>query len=277
MTTVIAHRGAWAETGLAEQTRASFTAAFAVGADGVECDVRLTADDEVVCHHDATVERSSNGAGAVHELTLAQLRALDWQTDQGDGIVTLAELVDIASAAGRPVLLAVELKHPNASGTRIDEHVLEVLASKGWNPRTATIGAVTVDLMTFNPESVPVLARGVDLSAVTMLTAAATLDDVAYAFEGPVDAAARDDLQRQLREALTAGRALIDDGVIGGAGPDIDLVRREPDTVRRWIAAGRRVRVWTVDDEADLQRCLDLGVTEIETDLPQQLLRTLGR
>ena len=277
MTTVIAHRGAWAETGMPEQTRAAFVAAFALGVDGAECDVRLTADDEVVCHHDATVDRTSNGVGAVGDFTLADLRALDWGTDPGQGIVTLAELLDIAAASARPVSVAVELKHPNPCGTRVDERVIDVLAERGWDPSTSACGDVSIDLMSFNPESVPVLARSVDPRHIIMLTTEASVDDVAYALDNAAGAATSTELQQRLDAALSAGRALIDDGMVGGAGPDIDLVRREPDTVRRWISRGLRVRVWTVDDHDDLRRCLDLGITDIETDRPEAMLRMLGR
>ena len=261
-----------------EQTRAAFAAAFALGVDGVECDVRLTADDEIVCHHDATVDRTSNGVGAVGDFTLADLRALDWRTDPGQGIVTLAELLDIAAASARPVSVAVELKHPNPSGTRLDERVIDMLAGFGWDASTSACGNVSIDLMTFNPESVPVLARSVDPRHIIMLTTAASVDDVAYALDDDAaDAATSTELQQRLDAALSAGRALIDDGMVGGAGPDLDLVRREPETVRRWISRGLRVRVWTVDDHDDLLRCLDLGITDIETDQPEAMLRMLGR
>src|SRR5699024_1378738 len=60
---VFAHRGA--STQYAEHTRAAFSHALAVGADGVETDVQITADGVLVCWHDSTVNRTSNGQGAV--------------------------------------------------------------------------------------------------------------------------------------------------------------------------------------------------------------------
>ncbi len=269
---IIAHRGAWAETGHPEQTRASFEAAVVVGADGVECDVRLTADGEVICHHDATLERLTGSALVVHESTLAEIRALDWPTGSG-GPVTLAELIDIARTAGRPFVLAIELKHPNPLGVAIESAVLRVLDGAGWNAAASRIGDITVSLMTFNPESLPVLLEAVPSPHITLLTADAVLDDIAYAVDASeADAAARAALEAQLAAALAAGRALIDAGAVGGAGPDIDLVDREPDAVRRWVAAGRVVRVWTVDEPAQAARCAALGVQQLETDRPAALL-----
>jgi glycerophosphoryl diester phosphodiesterase len=216
---IIAHRGAWAETGLPEQTRASFEAALhEIGADGVECDVRLTADGEVVCHHDATTDRLTRDPRAVAESTLADLRSLDWDSTTeltSRGIVTLAELIDICRAAARPVVLAIELKHPNPAGTALEAAVLDVLAASGWDASTSTIGEVRVSLMSFNPESLAVLLPVVPAEHVTLLTAEAALDDIAYAVDtAQVDAAAYALLEAQLAAALAAGRALIEAGAV---------------------------------------------------------------
>lgn len=52
--------------------------ALAQGADGLECDVRLTSDHHLVCIHDRTIDRTSNGTGIVSEMSLAQLRDYDF-------------------------------------------------------------------------------------------------------------------------------------------------------------------------------------------------------
>ena len=73
---VTGHRG-WMETA-PENTLASFREAKAIGCVWVEGDVRVTSDGELVVIHDATVDRTSNGTGAVADMTLAQLKALDF-------------------------------------------------------------------------------------------------------------------------------------------------------------------------------------------------------
>ena len=73
---VIAHRGASDEE--PEHTLRAYRKAFAHGADGVECDVRLTADHHLVCVHDRRVERTSDGEGVVSALELATLEEFDW-------------------------------------------------------------------------------------------------------------------------------------------------------------------------------------------------------
>ena len=273
---ILAHRGAWAETGHPEQTRAAFQAAFDLGADGIECDVMLTADDEVVCHHDATVKRLTGDPRAVRDLSLAELRALRWGAGSG-GPVTLAEVIEIARSAGRPVIVAVEIKHPNPVGIDLDAAVLRVLDGTGWDAATSSVGDVEISLMTFNPQSLAVLGARVPSRFITILTADANLSDISYAIDvGNADARTRAALQVQLSAALVAGRALIETRRVGGAGPDIDLVRGDPGAVRRWIAAGQTVRVWTVDDPADAELCQSLGVDQLETDRPEALLAWRG-
>src|SRR5919199_461695 len=73
---VIAHRGASAHE--PEHTLAAYTEAIKVGSDALECDVRLTADGHLVCVHDRSVRRTSNGRGLVSTLELTDLQGLDW-------------------------------------------------------------------------------------------------------------------------------------------------------------------------------------------------------
>jgi glycerophosphoryl diester phosphodiesterase len=73
---VVAHRGSSTEK--PEHTLGAYLRAIELGADALECDVRLTADNHLVCVHDRRVERTSNGRGAVSSLELAQLEKLDW-------------------------------------------------------------------------------------------------------------------------------------------------------------------------------------------------------
>jgi glycerophosphoryl diester phosphodiesterase len=75
VTIVVAHRGASAV--LPENTMASFARGVEMGADAIELDVHLTADGQLAVIHDETVDRTTDGTGAVADLTMDQLRALD--------------------------------------------------------------------------------------------------------------------------------------------------------------------------------------------------------
>jgi glycerophosphoryl diester phosphodiesterase len=73
---VFAHRGS--SEALPEHTLGAYLRAAGEGADGLECDVRLTSDGHLVCLHDRRLERTSNGRGVVSEHTLAELNQLDF-------------------------------------------------------------------------------------------------------------------------------------------------------------------------------------------------------
>lgn len=106
----IGHRGAKRE--FPENTVAAFARAFAHGADAVELDVRRTADDVLVVHHDAEI-----GGTHIRALTWADVQAV--QLAPGIGIPTLADVLE-AAPAGRTVY--VELKDPD-----IERQVAELL------------------------------------------------------------------------------------------------------------------------------------------------------
>lgn len=93
---IIAHRGASGEH--PEQTRDAYLAAFAQRADGVECDIQLTADGIPVCLHDSTIDRTSNGTGLVKDKTLAELKELNFGTvARPQPMLTLAELLELVA------------------------------------------------------------------------------------------------------------------------------------------------------------------------------------
>lgn len=130
---VIAHRGGGAR--VAENTLEAMQLAIADGADGLEFDVRLSADGEVVVIHDPTVDRTTDGSGAVQKMTLAELKSLDAGfrftarqpyplTRTRHRIPTLNEVLQ--SFPGVPLL--IEIKNPlAASATRrlIENHAGE--------------------------------------------------------------------------------------------------------------------------------------------------------
>lgn len=72
---IFAHRGASAH--YAEHTRAAFAHALAIGADGIETDIQLSADGHLVCWHDSTLDRIFSGHGPVRAHRLADLQKLD--------------------------------------------------------------------------------------------------------------------------------------------------------------------------------------------------------
>jgi glycerophosphoryl diester phosphodiesterase len=124
---IAAHRGG--TTTHPENTLAAFREAVRLGAHQIELDVRATADAELVVIHDPTVDRTTDGRGAVAELTLEALRHLDaghrWgPACAGERIPTLAEVVD---AMPRDVWLNIQIKR----GEPIAAPVSRLLVERG--------------------------------------------------------------------------------------------------------------------------------------------------
>jgi glycerophosphoryl diester phosphodiesterase len=113
---VVAHRGASAYA--PENTMAAFERARQLGADAVELDVHLTADDRLVVHHDDTLDRTTTGSGYIRDRTwdeIAPLSAGAWYADAfADERVPLFEEV-LAWAKDTGMSLSIELKRPNAA------------------------------------------------------------------------------------------------------------------------------------------------------------------
>jgi glycerophosphoryl diester phosphodiesterase len=118
----IAHRGA---SGYApENTFAAFRRAIALGAGFIETDLQLSRDARLVAIHDATVNRTTNGQGAVHDMTLAELRRLDagsWFGSEfaGERIPTIEEILEFANK--HDAVFYLEMK---PSGSWGGEHAL---------------------------------------------------------------------------------------------------------------------------------------------------------
>jgi glycerophosphoryl diester phosphodiesterase len=276
---VYAHRGSSAA--FAEHTRAAYLQAIADGADGVECDVHLTRDQHAVLLHDANLDRTSDGTGPVADRTLEELRLLDFCSWKGARIpeeygarseqfLTLPELLDLLRQAGREIGLAIELKHPSPYQLKLEDRVMEVLEAEGWDPATSMLDNIRVSFMSFSPDSVKHLLRSVPPSAICQLVDDVNVEEIREELGlGPVSGGA---VANVLKAAQTEGERILDDCEVGLAGPGIDYVRGHARTVRRWLDSGRRFRVWTVDSAADVALCRELGIQEITTNRPAEVL-----
>lgn len=279
---IYAHRGSSAA--FAEHTRAAYLQALADDADGVECDVQLSADGEVVLLHDETVDRTSNGTGPVSKLTLAQLRELDFSSWHGADLpasfgttatqlLTLPELLHLLADAGRPVGLAIEFKYGALFDPALVDTVLEALRRHGWTCAGARAGNIHVSFMSFHPAAVTYLAEQIPGEQLCQLL---EIVEAEVAEAEPVKAPSADLIAARAvalvkRRAAVAGEQLLDDGVAHLAGPGVDYLRANPESAARWVAAGRVLRVWTVDTAEDLRLCLANGAAEVTSNVPGQI------
>jgi glycerophosphoryl diester phosphodiesterase len=274
---VVAHRGV--TRAAAEHTLAAYRHAAAIGADAVECDVRLTRDGVLVCVHDRQIRHTSNGRGIVSALQLEELeqfqfgarkpgsripgRRSRWAgdeitsvTDEPDlenGLVlTLDRLLEYITATPGTVRLAIETKHPTRHTRKVEEALVDCLRRFGLlgNGRPVEwAGKPAVRMMSFSQLAV---RRMADLApgVPTVLLIGKRL--------------------RPVRRELLAGGAT-------ALGPGISLLRSDPDFVADAHAAGKEVLVWTVNKPADMDYVRGLGVDAVVTDDPDELLRRLGR
>ncbi|MCI0478532.1 MAG: glycerophosphodiester phosphodiesterase, partial [Anaerolineales bacterium] len=139
---LMAHRGSSDE--LPENTLAAFQRALEQGADVLETDIRFTRDDEILLMHDPTLERTTNGAGVVAEMTLANIKTLraqkSFESKQilgAEEIPTLAEF--LASTRAGDVPVALELKDNRFIQTRDAEKLIRVLQDHSALERTTLL------------------------------------------------------------------------------------------------------------------------------------------
>lgn len=240
---MIAHRGASAD--YPENTLAAFDAAIRMGADMVELDVQLTADGEVVAHHDKKVSRCTDGKGAVAACSLAALKALDagsWfdRKFRGEKIPSLSEV--LALCKGRAPLnieIKTEAVTDGAAGG-IEERCLDLVARHGMTGHVA--------FSSFDPRALLHL-RQLDAS----LTLAVLYEKRLYA----------DCLPSQ---------------IVKQVGADVFHCSRWQLT-RRWLddlkAHGIPVNVYTVNREGDMRRLIAKGVNGLFTNRPGVLKQIL--
>ena len=144
---VVAHRGASHDN--AEHTLRAYVAALDAGAEGLECDVRLTADGHLVCVHDRDLRRTASTRTLVSNTELAELDQLDFHSwknpwadlddeapdpdDELDKVLTLRTLLEIVADYDRRVEVAIETKHPTRYGGLVERRLVDQLRHLGWD------------------------------------------------------------------------------------------------------------------------------------------------
>ena len=239
-------------------TMVAFANAAALGVDVLELDVHMTSDGVIVVIHDDTVDRTTDGTGAVASMTLDEVRRLDaayrWRPPGGDPatfphrgegmtIPTLAEVLEAFPDVG----VNLDLK---AADVRIAEVACSVIRAAGR--------AESVMVASFRDENLRAF-RGHCPEVATSAGPSEVRNFFAYpgvgGGRGPPPAA--DAFQVPVRQ--------------GG----IEVVT--PRMVRGLRERNVRLDVWTINDEAEMRRLLDLGVGGIITDRPDLALALLGR
>jgi glycerophosphoryl diester phosphodiesterase len=230
---LIAHRGASGHA--PENTLAAFRKAVSLGVSFIETDLQLTRDTRLVAIHDDTVNRTTNGQGAVHDLTLEEIRKLDagsWFGSEfaGERVPTLDEILDFAKK--NDVVFYLELKPAGSWGG--EQTLIAALRSSGEIARTIVIS--------FDP-GILVSARKIEPTLMTGLLYDGQIDD-------PLDKA----VEIGARQIAVRGD-LVTPWMLGQAR------RRDLQVV-----------CWTVNQAPHMRLLMAAGVDGIMSDYPDRLL-----
>lgn len=252
---VLAHQGG---DGLwPSNTLYAFRRADELGVNVLELDVHESADGVLMVIHDDTVDRTTDGTGAVAALTRAELQALDagyrWSPPgapgtfpyrgQGITIPTLQEVFD--AFPGMPI--NIEIK-PDDAGVARD---LCGLIRKDRREDEVLVVSFHPDAIRTFREACPSVATAADPNETRTFYVMARAR-LAALWTPPTDALQVPETQGSLRVVT-------------------------PHFVRAAHARGVRVDVWTVNDAADMRRLVAMGVDGLITDRPDRALAVLGR
>ena len=133
---IYAHRGASID--FTEGSKAAYLGALAQGADGFECDVRLTKDKQIICYHDSDTKRLSNIDLKIAKSSYEELKA---KVDP----YRLDELLDLSISNKKD--LVIELKHPVPTGALIEKLVHKLLLSRNTEIKNS---GIKISLISFS-------------------------------------------------------------------------------------------------------------------------------
>ena len=247
---VIAHRGANEDE--PEHSLASYLLAIKEGADGLECDVRLTRDGTLVLVHDRRIDRTTGRAGTVSRMSLGQLSRYDfsggemWRDFEAPppdetrtGVLTLEALLTAALEASDTISFSIETKHPTRYADYVERELTDVLIKFGLH-RPSSPESSRVRMMSFSSLAVRRMQR--------LLPAIPTV----YLM---------DRIWRRHRDgSLPEGTRI--------AGINVERLHDTPDYVSLVHQRGGQVHCWTVDDPNDVRLCMRLGVDAIISNRP---------
>lgn len=251
---VIAHQGGgglWPGN-----TLFAFQRAVEMGVDVLEMDLHITADGVLVLMHDETVDRTTDGSGSIEEMTLAELKTLDagydWSPDDGKTFpfrgqgITAATLEEMFTAfPGMPMNIEIkktqrDMAEPFCALIRQFGKENEVLVASFHDERMQSFRQTCPEVATSGSEDelIPLVVLSKVELGLLYRPAAVTV---------------------QAPERRSGINILV------------------PSFIRAARSRNMKVEAWTINDPADMQRLLALGVDGIITDYPDRLLAILQR
>ena len=239
MTKIYAHRGA---SGYApENTLEAFKLAIKQGAEGIELDVQLTKDGEVVVIHDETIDRVSNKTGFVKDYTLAELREFSFDNNiegyKNTKIPTLKEVLELLKPTN--LMLNIELKTSIIWYENIEEKVLKLVYDADMKDR--------VIYSSFNHYSIKKIKNLDEKANTALLFGDVILYTVNY----------------------------IKNANIPAIHPPVYQLKMD-NFLDEYINSGLDIRVWTVNNPDDMQSLINKNIDAIITNYPDIALKKRG-
>lgn len=230
---IIGHRGAAGEA--PENTLASFALALEQGAQGIELDVHITKDGEIVVCHDETLGRTTDGSGRICNHTWEEIQKLDaggWYSDRfhGEHVPLLSEVFEMIPSG---ILINVEVKH--AYKGRMEQALITFLREANRFE--------DVVVSSFDHKVIQRLKRAEPDLQVGLLYDAKLIDHPGYAKKLGIEVCSLHPHHRCIK----------------------------PEDIAAATAAGLRVYPYTVNELSDYQIMTEAGVTGIITDFPSRL------
>lgn len=271
----IAHRGA---SGSApENTSEAFELALRQGMDALEVDVHLTADDHVVVMHDASVDRTTDGAGEIRSMPLAAIRRLDagrWFGEQWRG-ARVPTLEDVIARFGDRALLDIELKggvtvHDPRTGATVPPPLPALRPRAVWFDRRNYVSEVPEVAIRLADRTLESAARlgALDRISLSSFGADVLLWIREHAPEVPTQLiVVAPAIAEDCSFAQEAGFRVVSPQNYAATEPNVAEAHRR----------GLAVFIWERNDEAAMSRLIDLGADAVKTDYPDRLSAVLKR
>ena len=224
---IYAHRGASSD--FTEGSKAAYEGALAQGADGFECDVRLTKDKQIICYHDADTKRLSG-------IDLKIANTSSSELNQKINPYYFTELLELAISNKKD--LVIETKHPVLTGGLIEKELHKLLTNKASQIQKSGIRVLLISFSHL-----------------------ATLRNKKSGFQSGLL------INRKIMASFNTAQVI---------ATNIEIVKKDHSFVLNQQKRGKKVIVWTVNNQDDLNLCKDLGIYAVITDNPARARKLLG-
>ena len=224
---IYAHRGASGD--FAEGSKAAYEGALSQGADGFECDVRLTKDKQIICYHDADTKRLSG-------IDLKIANTSSSELNQKINPYYFTDLLDFAISNKKD--LVIETKHPVPTGGLIEKELHNLLSSKAAQIQKSGIRVLLISFSYL-----------------------ATLRNKKSGFQSGLL------INKKIMAQFNTAQVI---------ATNIEIVKKDHSFVLNQQKRGKKVIVWTVNNQDDLNLCKDLGIYAVITDNPARARKLLG-